>query len=188
MFGKLVLDKIDVLLMNMKYIDINTMEHMDNVCYLVKQIIKQMDIAEREAEKIVIAAKLHDIGKIFIDDKVLKKPGRLNKDEYEHIKLHSDFGAKILESIEISNDVSEIVLHHHERYDGKGYPGGLRGSQIPTGSRIIAVADSYDAMTRKRPYRDPYTKYKAVQEILRNSGTQFDPIIVNAFLNVVKLK
>jgi HD-GYP domain-containing protein (c-di-GMP phosphodiesterase class II) len=125
---------------------------------------------------------LHDVGKIGIPDYILSKNGKLTPEEYEEIKKHSIIGATILHPIKELSDVAREVRNHQECYDGSGYPDGLAGNNIPLVARIIAVADAFDAMTTNRPYRKRRTTEEAVQELKAKSGTQFDPIIVSAFL------
>jgi HD-GYP domain-containing protein (c-di-GMP phosphodiesterase class II) len=129
-----------------------------------------------------LAALLHDIGKIGIPDNILQKPGALTPEEWEIIKKHPAKGVSILEPIKELKEVAKVVLHHHERYDGKGYLDGLKGDQIPLLSRIIAIADTFDAMTSDRPYRKRTADQDAVEEIKRCSGSQFDPVLVEAFV------
>ncbi len=112
------------------------------------------------------------------------KPGKLTDDEFETIKSHPHIGAGILNSIEFLKKVCEIIKHHHERFDGKGYPSGLSASEIPLGSRIICVADSFDAITSCRPYRKPLTFDEATSEVVRCAGNQFDPAVVEAFIRL----
>ena len=125
---------------------------------------------------------LHDIGKIAIDDHILNKPDRLDEEEYTEIKKHPEIGYRILSSVNELSEMAEYVLCHHEAYDGKGYPRGLKGEEIPYLSRIIAVTDAYDAMTRDRSYRKAMTQKEAGEELNRCAGTQFDPHIVEVFL------
>jgi HD-GYP domain-containing protein (c-di-GMP phosphodiesterase class II) len=127
---------------------------------------------------------LHDVGKIGISEQILLKPGKLTDDEFETIKSHPHIGAGILNSIEFLKRVCEIIKHHHERYDGRGYPAGLTADEIPLGSRIICVADSFDAITSHRPYRKPLTFDEASAEIQRCAGSQFDPAVVQAFISL----
>jgi HD-GYP domain-containing protein (c-di-GMP phosphodiesterase class II) len=129
-----------------------------------------------------LLARVHDIGKITIPDNILFKAGRLDPDEYEIIKKHSEAGYKIIQNITDSDFVSEAVLSHHERWDGQGYPQGLKGEDIPLFARIICVADAYDAMTSERVYQKAKTQEEAIEELKRCSGTQFDPKVVKAFL------
>ena len=133
-------------------------------------------------ETLQIAALLHDIGKIGIPDHILNKHGRLTPEEFEEIKKHSVVGATILHPIKELGDVAREVRHHQECYDGSGYPDGLKANQIPLIARIIAVADAFDAIITNRPYRKKKNTEEAIQELKRCSGTQFDPIVVSAFL------
>jgi putative two-component system response regulator len=140
---------------------------------------------ERQRMTIRIGGYLHDIGKIGIADAILLKPGRLTDDEMAEMRRHSEIGAAILEVHEAMSDIGQIVRHHHERWDGKGYPDGLAGAAVPLGGRIIAVADAFSAMTSDRIYRAALPMDGAWAELRANSGTQFDPEIVAAFEQVV---
>ncbi|MFH1093958.1 MAG: HD domain-containing phosphohydrolase [Candidatus Omnitrophota bacterium] len=133
-----------------------------------------------------VESRLHDIGKIAIPDTVLNKPGKLNDEEYNQIKAHPVASAHILAPIEDIKESIEIIRHHHERIDGKGYPSGYTGDQIPARSRIIAVADSFDAMTSDRPYRKAMPIEEALAELEKNRGTQFDEETVDAFIQAYK--
>lgn len=149
-------------------------------------IAETMKLSPERVEIIRQAANLHDIGKIGVHDFILLKPGKLTDEEWKEIKLHSVKGAEILEPLVVFlNGVIDMVKQHHERYDGKGYPGQYRDGEIDIGARIMAVADAFDAMLSERPYRKAYSKKKAVEELRENSGTQFDPKIVEAFLEVL---
>ncbi|MFH1783363.1 MAG: HD domain-containing phosphohydrolase [bacterium] len=133
-----------------------------------------------------LAVLLHDIGKIGIADEILQKPGALTPEEWEDIKTHPSKGVAILEPIKELKEVANVIKHHHECYDGNGYPEGLKADKIPLISRIIAIADTFDAMTSDRPYRGKAKDIDAIEEIKRCSGSQFDPAIVNAFLEAAK--
>jgi HD-GYP domain-containing protein (c-di-GMP phosphodiesterase class II) len=135
-----------------------------------------------DATTILAAARVHDIGKIGLPDTVLMKEGPLTEDEYQVMQTHSKKGADLLAGYPHLEGVARIVLHHHERWDGQGYPHGLAGQHIPLGSRIIAVADSFDAMTSNRPYRAAMQKSAAIDILLRGSGEQWDPVVVQAFI------
>jgi putative nucleotidyltransferase with HDIG domain len=132
------------------------------------------------------AAPLHDIGKLAIPDCVLHKPGPLTPEEYEIVKRHAALGAEILDGIEHGRPLAQIVRHHHENWDGTGYPDGLRGTEIPLGARVLAVVDCYDALTSERPYRQPLTHPGAMAMILERRGTMYDPAILDAFTHVVQ--
>jgi len=127
---------------------------------------------------------MHDIGKIVIDSNTLNKASSLSEEEWAEMKRHPEIGYQILRSVDEYASFAFIVLAHHERWDGKGYPLGLKGNEIALESRIIAIADTYDAMTHDRPYRKALTTGEALDEIRRNSGTQFDPQIVEVFLSI----
>jgi len=133
---------------------------------------------------ISFAGSLHDIGKIGIRDDILLKPGRLTDDEYEKIKEHPVIGAEIISKMGLWDREMKIIRHHHERYDGKGYPDGLKENEIPRLSRILSVADCYDAMASDRSYRVKMEKNIVLDIIRENSGTQFDPEVVDAFLRI----
>jgi HD-GYP domain-containing protein (c-di-GMP phosphodiesterase class II) len=126
---------------------------------------------------------LHDIGKIGIDNSILNKPGKLSKNEWEIMKKHSEIGYRIAMSSPELEPIAEYILAHHERWDGNGYPQGLKGEEIPLLSRILAVVDSYDAMTEDRVYRKAMTHQAAIEEIKKNAGTQFDPNIAQIFID-----
>jgi len=158
-----------------------TGSHSSRVANYCRGIAVRMGLPDMDVESVVLAASLHDIGKIGVPDYVLLKPGPLDTNEFDWIKKHPEYGWMALRNVEGFEQESMMVLHHHERMDGRGYPGGLEGSQIPLGSRIIAVADSFDALTTDRPYRLARSHHAALQEILRCTGPQFDADVVAAF-------
>jgi putative nucleotidyltransferase with HDIG domain len=161
--------------------DSYTHGHSRRVTDLSVAIARFMHLSRDEVDSIRHAALLHDVGKIGISEQILLKPGRLTDDEFETIKSHPHIGAAILNSIEFLRKVCMIIEHHHERYDGRGYPSGLKAEEIPLGARIIMVADSFDAITSSRPYRKPLSFDEATAEIVRCGGSQFDPVVVEAF-------
>jgi len=128
---------------------------------------------------------MHDIGKIILNDQILNKPGLLTESEWFEVRRHVETGYRILESVKEFSQLAAYVLAHHERWDGLGYPKGLKREEIPLEARIIAVADSYDAIVSGRPYRKALSKEAAIEEILKNSGTQFDPMIAKVFIEKV---
>ncbi|HVW47367.1 MAG TPA: HD-GYP domain-containing protein [Solirubrobacterales bacterium] len=142
---------------------------------------KAMGIARVDLERLDWAAHVHDVGKIIVSPEILEKPGRLNKWEFEEIQRHATFGARLVASLG-DPELSAIVRHHHERLDGSGYPDRLRGAEIPLGARIIAVADTFDALTSRRPYREAKSPAAASELIRQESGVTFDPQVVAAFV------
>lgn len=161
--------------------------HSYQVAYLAKEIGKKIKLSEEELEQIYFAALLHDIGKVYLDSDILNKKGSLTEDEYNHIKEHSDYGYNIVKNVPGLYQISLFVRHHHERYDGTGYPDKLKGDEIPIESRIICVADAVDAMTSHRGYRTPRTIGFVVTELLKNKGKQFDPNIVDIMISMLTL-
>ncbi len=170
------------LVMSIEARDSYTKQHSERVTLYSLQIAEVMGLNEEDMDVIRFGGYLHDIGKIGVKDTVLLKPGRLTDEEFEEIKQHSIIGDNILKPIKFFPKERDLIRHHHERYDGRGYPDGLGGEDIPITSRILAVADTYDAMTSTRPYRKALEHHIAVEEIIRCSGKQFDPKVVEAFL------
>lgn len=161
------------------------LNHANRVSELCKQMGVAMGMPEVELYKLEVSGLFHDIGKIAIREQILEKPGPLTSAEWNEIMRHPEIGYRILcTSLEMT-EIAKYVLHHHERYDGLGYPKGLKADEIPLISRMIAVADSYDAMTNLRSYRKTLSQEQAVNELLKNRGTQFDPDIVDIFVNRV---
>jgi HD-GYP domain-containing protein (c-di-GMP phosphodiesterase class II) len=158
--------------------------HSERVALYSRCIARQLGYNDKHAERIYFSGLVHDLGKIGISDAVLNKPGRLTDEEYDEIKRHPDEGWSILHNIEQLAYVLPGMLQHHERYDGKGYPDGLKGDEISLDARIIAVADAYDAMTSNRPYRDGMPVAKADQTLREGAGTQWDADVVEGFFNV----
>jgi diguanylate cyclase (GGDEF)-like protein/putative nucleotidyltransferase with HDIG domain/PAS domain S-box-containing protein len=158
--------------------------HSEQVSKLCRNIGEAMGFNNQIVKEIEMAALLHDIGKITVREELLNKPGKLTDDEYKEIKKHSESGYQILKSVDAYFGLADSVLAHHERYDGKGYPRGLRGKDIPLTARIIAVADAYEAMVSDRAYRKGVPHESAIEEIKRNVETQFDPQIVNVLLRI----
>jgi diguanylate cyclase (GGDEF)-like protein/PAS domain S-box-containing protein len=157
-------------------------EHSEHVSILAGKTAKAMGLSDQKVKEIKMTGLLHDIGKIAIREKLLNKKGRLTTEEYEEIKRHPESGYQILKSVDAYSSIAEDILSHHERYDGLGYPKGLKGKEIPLVARIIAIADAYDAMVSDRSYRLGMTHEAALKEIKENAGTQFDPIISEIFV------
>jgi len=160
-------------------------EHLRAVSRLAVRIGRQMSLSQEQIEALANGALLHDLGKIGIPDQILHKPGRLTDDEYELIKRHPVMGAEIITPIKELAQAVPVIKHHHERFDGKGYPDALLGEDIPLMARVVSLADAFDSMTRSRPYGYDISQEAALEEIENNSGTQFDPRIVSALLQVV---
>ncbi len=156
--------------------------HTQRVTLYVMAIAKYLEIKPPERKWLKIASVLHDIGKIGIEDQILKKTEGLSPKEFEIIKQHSTMGAEILEPIRQLREIIPGVKYHHEKVDGRGYPEGLKGDNIPLLAKIVAVADTYDAMTTDRPYRRALSKEEALEELKRCAGTQFDENVVKAFI------
>lgn len=149
------------------------------------------ETADWDIDLLVQSCQLHDVGKIFISDSILRKPGKLSLDEFEDLKIHTHIGKQIVEKVELLAKESEFLKYakifaasHHERWDGTGYPHGLKGADIPLLGRVMAIADVYDALVSVRPYKNAYTHEEAVKTIKESSGTHFDPVLVNIFLKV----
>ncbi len=166
--------------------DVTTAQHSARVAEYTQQIIDEIGtIKFAEAEAIILAARVHDLGKIAIPDSVLLKPGRLDEEEYRLMRSHPVAGDEVLHNLSIYKDSLGVVRHHHERYDGKGYPDGMKGEEIPFGARIVGVADTYDVITSDRPYHRARSVREATEELINCRGTQFDPMVVDAFIRVL---
>jgi diguanylate cyclase (GGDEF)-like protein/PAS domain S-box-containing protein len=162
-----------------------TGEHVENTVHFATAVAKQLSLPKEDIELIKQAAMLHDLGKIGVSENILLKKSKLNKKEFDEIKKHPQIGADIIRPIQFLHDLIPFIFYHHERWDGKGYPSGIKGEDIPLGARVIAIADVYQALISDRPYHKAFTKKAAIEIIKKSSGTQFDPRIVSAFLKVV---
>lgn len=162
-----------------------TQEHIGRVRKLAVAIATRLGLSDADVQAIEIGAALHDVGKLGIPEHILNKPGRLTDDEFTLVKKHAEIGARILEPVNFPGPVMGVVKHHHEKWDGSGYPDGLVGQDIPLGGRILAVADVYDALTSDRPYREGWTHERALLHIQDSTGTHFDPTVVAAFEQVI---
>jgi len=184
---ELFLNTVTSLAHSLEARDKYTSGHSERVADYSALIAHNLDFSPREEKNIHLAGLLHDIGKIGIRETVLNKKAKLNDQEYDHIKSHPVVAVRILEPITQLRRVLPTIKFHHERFDGKGYPDGLKGKEIPLGARILAVIDTFDAMTSERPYRSPYSLKETLQKMKQQSGHQFDPEILEVFLKSVDL-
>jgi cyclic di-GMP phosphodiesterase len=173
---------IEALARTLEAKDPDTRDHSLRVTEYSVRTAEEMGLSPAETENIRVAAALHDIGKIGISDTILDKDESLRQEEMEHIHRHPLIAAEILGPIDELKEIIQLIKYHHENFDGTGYPDGLSGEDIPIGSRIIAVADTFDAITSTRPYREAKTELFAVEEIKKYAGRQFDPNVIAAFL------
>jgi hypothetical protein len=165
-----------------------TSQHSQRVTEYVRRILDELDaLPISEAETIIAAARIHDLGKVAVSDAALHKDGPLNEDEWAEMRRHPVIGATILEPLSMYRAALTIVRHHHERWDGRGYPDGLSGEQIPFGARVLTVADTFDAITSDRPYRRALSVERALAEIEAGSGAQFDPAVAAAFVRAMRV-
>jgi HD-GYP domain-containing protein (c-di-GMP phosphodiesterase class II) len=165
--------------------DHHTFHHSEQVSSWAALIAEHLDLPQEEIESIASAGLVHDLGKVGMADDILFNPKLLNPDERRSAEEHAEVGALLLSKFPLYDKGAILVRHHHERYDGKGYPDGLKGEAIPIGARIISVADSYQAMTEERPYRRALSKEEAISQLLAGSGSQFDSVVVQAFVQVL---
>ena len=167
--------------------DAYTGKHARDASDIAVRLARSLRLAESEVRKIRIAAILHDIGKIGVSGRIIRKPSALNSEEMYAMRQHPVIGAEIMQPVELLTDAAEIVRHHHEHYDGSGYPGALEGDAIPIGSRIVLVADAFNAITTDRPYRKARSKNEALGVLREYSGKQFDPKVVATLEAIVAI-
>jgi putative nucleotidyltransferase with HDIG domain len=165
--------------------DSKTSGHSNQVCKYAMVIGKQMGLSGEQLERLKIAALLHDIGKIGVSEAILLKPGKLNEEEWSKVIKHAEISEKILKPLGLPDEILSFIRHHHEHYNGNGYPDKKKRDEIPLGARILCVADSFEAMLAERPYRHGMSKEDAAKELQRCSGTQFDPQVVEGFLKII---
>lgn len=163
-----------------------TSSHSRQVAGYAALLAGELGMPEKERQRVYLAGLLHDIGKLGIPASILRKPGKLTATEWEEIKKHPVYSHEILSAIPGMYAISIMALHHHERYDGNGYPEGISGEAIPLGARILAIADSYDAMTSDRVYRPGMSRREALEECRRCAGTQFDPWLAERFCRLME--
>jgi len=178
------LDTIFRLVLTAEYKDEDTGDHIKRMSLYSVLIAKKLGLSDNEVQNILYTAPMHDVGKVGIPDSILMKKGKLTKEEFDVIKTHSAMGAKILSNSksDIIKTAEQIALTHHEKWNGKGYPQGLSGKKIPLVGRIVCLADIFDALTSKRPYKDPYPAEVACEIIKKEYGEQFDPDVADVFL------
>jgi len=181
-----LMDYIESFINIIAYKSTATAEHCIRVGEIALEIGKACSLSSKDMEDLFIASMLHDIGKVFIPGQILNKPSRLTENEYETMKEHSKGGCDFLFKCKHFRPAANSILHHHERYDGKGYPYGLKGSEIPFLSRIVSIADSFDAMVSIRPYKRSFSIDEAAYEIEKNKNHQFDEEIASAFLKIIQ--
>jgi putative two-component system response regulator len=182
-----MLEKFAMILANtLEAKDLSTKLHCERLVDYADRVGECLDLATEDRETLRLGACLHDIGKIGVPDVLLQKPHGLDEEEWLVLRRHAEIGAGILEDIEGWTEVRRVVRHHHERFDGGGYPDGLRGMMIPLGARIVCVIDAFDVMCSGRPYSPPRSAEQAIEELTRLRGAQFDPDVVDAFLEVLE--
>ena len=166
--------------------DLNTGVHSTRLAEWAVRVARKLGIAETDLYQLEVAALLHDIGKIGVPDAILKKEGKLTDEERQLMNKHPEYSWSILRLFPGLDKASLYALHHHESYDGRGYPGGLKGEEIPIGSRIVSVIDAYDAMISNRCYRKGLVHEEAVRRLVAGGGTQFDSLVVEAFIEIAE--
>jgi putative nucleotidyltransferase with HDIG domain len=162
--------------------------HPERTSEVAAALAEEMGLSSEQVRNIKIAGLLHDIGKITVSESILNKPGKLTKREFANIKDHPIVGATLVSQVKGFEQVIPIVRHHHERFDGKGYPDGLTGEEIPLEARIMSVVDVFDALTSERSYRKGLSREEATAELERGAGTQFDPVVLEAFLALAEAR
>jgi HD-GYP domain-containing protein (c-di-GMP phosphodiesterase class II) len=168
--------------------DLNTGVHSTRLAEWAVRVARELNIPEKDLYQFEVAALLHDVGKIGVPDAILKKPGRLTPEEKALMDKHPEYSWSILRMFPDLEEASLFALHHHENYNGSGYPGGLKGEEIPIGSRIVSVIDAFDAMISNRCYRKGLGHEEAMRRLDSDSGTQFDPVVVKCFISIASLE
>ncbi len=178
-------DIVNTLLNTLAERDFITGGHAERMSRMSKKLGETLGLLPRQLNDLVLLSHVHDLGKVGVPDNILFKPGKLNQDEWEQMKKHPEIGHRIAQSSADLKHISELILYHHERWDGTGYPQGLKGEEIPIECRIMTIVDAFDAMTNVRPYRNALTIQEAVDELKRCSGTQFDPHLIDFFIKLI---
>lgn len=179
------METVEALAQTVEARDPCTRGHSERVASYAVTLASEIKMDRKKIQLLRHCCRLHDIGKIAVTDRILTKPGKLTMDERAEIQMHSIYGKEILEGLQFMKQGLPIILHHHERYDGKGYPYGLKRDAISLEVRILSIADAYDAMSSVRPYRQPLSRAQVIEELKRNSGTQFDPHLAKVFLHLI---
>ncbi|MBN2795665.1 MAG: HD-GYP domain-containing protein [Clostridia bacterium] len=178
-------DRIYEMIHQIQEKDQYTEDHSNNTGNLAVQIATMMKLSEKKIQNILLAGKIHDVGKLNIPIEIINKPGKLTVEEFEIVKKHSQYGYDIVMKEIGKNEIAKIVLDHHERLDGSGYPNNLQGDEISIEARIMAVADSYDAMISSRPYKEPISVKDAIEDLRRNVGTWYDKDVVASLVEII---
>ncbi|MFP5298169.1 MAG: HD-GYP domain-containing protein [Actinomycetota bacterium] len=165
--------------------DPHTGQHMFRTAMLASACLEQIDYELSLDEDVGYGFLLHDVGKIGVPDHILRKPGELTGDEWSIMKTHPEMGARIVRPMGFAQSTIDVIAYHHERWDGRGYPYGLEGTEIPLAARVFSVVDTYDALTCERPYRQALPKDVALHHISLGAGTQFDPVVVASFISTI---
>ncbi|MDD3628913.1 MAG: HD-GYP domain-containing protein, partial [Actinomycetota bacterium] len=183
---KILLQGVSTLVEAIEAKDPYSSGHSRRVAHYAECLCKELHLSEQIQKDIYLSSLLHDVGKIGITDEILLKPGKLTKEEFEIIQRHPQQGEAIVDHFTLMHDLLSGIRSHHERYDGKGYPNKLKGDEIPLPAKIIAIADTFDALTSHRPYRSAFTPDEAISIMMENRGTQFDPELLDAFISCFK--
>jgi len=176
---------IKSLIINLKNKKYDIHKHSKEITKISHKFGKKLNLDNEKIKELILSSSLHDIGLLCIPDKILRKKSELNNDEWEKAKTHPEIGYRIARASDKYTHIAENILYHHENWDGSGYPSGLKNTEIPLFSRIIRIVDAYNSMVNKEIYREKLSPAKAIEELKKNAGTEFDPELVNIFINQV---